>query len=197
MANINTDKIVNFLFEIASLRRLTRSHRQVIQEVSDNISDHSFRVAVIGMILAESEKCDINKVLKMCLFHDIVEARTGDANYINKIYVDLHEKEAREDQMVGLPIAREMLKILEEYEERKSKEAIIAKDADVLDQMILEQEYFYKDKKNRKIWQNHKVYVPKTKSAKKLAEKIMKSNPLEWVYQLAEEKNGIKIKREY
>ncbi|HJN62474.1 MAG TPA: HD domain-containing protein [Candidatus Parcubacteria bacterium] len=197
MANINTDKIVNFLFEIASLRRLTRSHRQVIQEVSDNISDHSFRVAVIGMILAESEKCDINKVLKMCLFHDIVEARTGDANYINKIYIDLHEKEAREDQMVGLPIAREMLKILEEYEERKSKEAIIAKDADVLDQMILEQEYFYKDKKNRKIWQNHKVYVPKTKSAKKLAEKIMKSNPLEWVYQLAEEKNGIKIKREY
>ena len=56
---MNPEKIVNFLFEIASLRRLTRSHRQVIQGVTDNIADHSFRVAIIGMILAKLEGCDI------------------------------------------------------------------------------------------------------------------------------------------
>ena len=81
------DAIANFLFEIASLRRLVRSHSQLIQEADDNISDHSFRVAIIGMILANLEKCDPNKVLKMCLFHDVVESRTGDANYINKLYL--------------------------------------------------------------------------------------------------------------
>ncbi len=192
---MNTNKIVNFFFEIATLRRLTRSHRQMIAEVSDNISDHSFRVAIVGMILAELEKCDVNKVLKMCLFHDVAEARTGDANFINQQYVDLREDEAREDQMNGLPIADEIRALLKEYEQRKSKEAIVAKDADLLDQMILQQEYFYKDAKNGKIWQDHSERSLKTKSAKSLAKKIRESNPFEWLYQIAEHKTGKDIRR--
>lgn len=192
---MDIDKITNFFFEIATLRRLTRSHRQMIQEVNDNVSDHSFRVTVIGMILANLEKCDQNKVLKMCLFHDVIEARTGDANFINQQYVDLHEKEAREDQMKGLPIGEEILQILREYERRESKESIVAKDADLLDQMILQQEYFYKDSKNREIWQNHTEKSLKTESAKELGRKIRESNPFEWLYQLSEDKTGTRVKR--
>ena len=192
---MDLDKIVNFFFEIATLRRLTRSHRQMIQEVSDNISDHSFRVAVIGMILAELEKADTNKVLKICLFHDVVEARTGDANYLNQLYVDLHEEEARRDQMEGLPMASEILELLSEYEIRQSKESVVARDADILDQMILQQEYFYKNERNGKIWQNHTERILKTKSAKELAQKIRQSNPFEWLYQLVEGKTGRKIER--
>jgi putative hydrolase of HD superfamily len=188
-------KIANFLFEIATLRRLTRSHRQVIQDVNDNISDHSFRVAIIGMILAKLENCDENKVLKMCLFHDLVESRTGDANFINKIYLDLHEDEARKDQMEGLPIKKEILEILQEYEKRETKEAIVAKDADLLDQMILQQEYFQNDKSNRDRWQNHTERDLKTESAKILAKEIRESNPFEWLYQLSEQKRGEKVER--
>ncbi|MDO8265262.1 MAG: HD domain-containing protein [Candidatus Parcubacteria bacterium] len=189
------DKIINFFFEIASLRRLTRSHRQVIQEVSDNISDHSFRVAVIGMILAELEGADQNKVLKMALFHDIPEARTGDANFVNKMYADLKEEEAIIDQMDGLPIAKDVLEISEEFLQRKTKEAIVAKDADLLDQMILNQEHFFKDEKNRKLWQWNSSRNLKTESAKKIAQKIQETNPLEWVYKIAEDKKGMKINR--
>jgi putative hydrolase of HD superfamily len=192
---MNIDKITNFFFEIASLRRLTRAHRQMIEKVNDNISDHSFRVTVIGMILANLENCDENKVLKMCLFHDTAEARIGDQNFINKQYLELHEKKAQQDQMKELPIAKEILPLLEEYKERKSKEAIVAKDADLLDQMILQQEYFYKDDKNRKIWQDYTEEGLKTESAKKLAQKIRKSNPFEWLYQLAEDKIGRKVER--
>ncbi|MCP6718778.1 MAG: HD domain-containing protein [Patescibacteria group bacterium] len=192
---MNIERITNFLFEIATLRRLTRSHRQMIQEVSDNISDHCFRVAIIGMILANLEKCDANKVLKMCLFHDIPEARTGDANFINKQYVDLREEEAINDQMKGLPIADEVLDLHREFEERKSKESIVARDADLLDQMVLQQEYFYKDKKNRKIWHDHSEKDLKTESAKELAKKIRESNPFEWLYKMAEEKTEERIER--
>jgi len=187
---MNTDKITNFFFEIASLRRLTRSHRQTIQGVNDNISDHSFRVTVIGMILAELEKCDVNRVIKMCLFHDLEEVRTGDANFINQQYSYLKKKEATEDQLKELPIEKEILQLLEEYVKRKSKEAIVAKDA-----MILQQEYFYKDQKNKDIWQSHTLRGIKTDSAKELAKKIETSNPLEWLYKLAEEKVGEKIDR--
>lgn len=184
------DKIINFLFEIASLRRLTRSHRQAIAEVNDNISDHSFRVAVIGMILADMEKCDENKVLKMCLFHDMAEARTGDANFINKQYIDLYEERARKDQMSGLPFAEEILMLLEEYEKRETAEAMAAKDADHIDQMILQQEYFFSDKENGELWHNHTEIRLKTDSAKKLAHEIRKTNPLRWIYQLRDDKNG-------
>jgi len=189
---MNTDKIINFLFEIASLRRLTRSHRQ-FTNVSDNISDHSFRVAVIGMMLAGLEKVDLNKVMKMTLFHDVLEARTGDANLINKQYIDLHEEQAREDQMEELPIGQEILELLKEYEKRESREAIVAKDADLIDQMVLQQEYFYKDKENNQVWQGFTEKKLKTKSAKELAKKIRESNPVEWLYRLTEHKTGKKI----
>jgi len=190
---MDQDKITNFLFEIASMRRLVRSHSQTIQEANDNISDHSFRVAIIGMILANLENCDINKVLKMCLFHDIAEARTGDANFINKQYSNLNEEEAREDQMIGLPIADEILDLLREFEQYKSKESVVAKDADLLDQMVLQREYFYKDGQNHEIWQNYSEKLLKTESARKLAQKIRTTNPFEWFYRLAEHKTGNKL----
>lgn len=191
---MNTDKIVNFFFEVASLRRLTRSHRQAISEVNDNISDHSFRVAVIGMMLAELEKCDANKVLKMCLFHDLPEARTGDANFVNQQYLKIYEEDALKDQMDNLPIADEVMDLFKEYEKQETKEAILAKDADKLDQMILQQEYFYKDKENRIIWHNHTLKSLKSETAKKLADNIMVTNPLDWIYRMAENKLDYKIK---
>ncbi len=190
-------KIINFFFEVASLRRLTRSHRQFIGEVSDNISDHSFRVAIIGMILAELEKVSVDKVIKMCLLHDIAEARTGDLHATNKFYATAKEDEAVKDQWKGLPHGVEVTKIIGEYEKRVSKESIVAKDADLLDQMILQQEYFYKDSKgiNHKLWQNFSAKGLKTESAKKFAKKIKTANPFEWHYQVYEKKSGRTLKR--
>ena len=192
---MNEEKIINFLFEMATLRRITRAHSQLIGEASDNVSDHSFRVAIIGMILAKLENCDENKVMKMCLFHDIAEARTGDANFINKLYGSLREEEAIKDQLEELPIAGEARDILKEYNERKSKESVVSKDADNLDQMLLQQEYFYKDGKNSKIWQNHTEQFLKTETAKKIARRLREANPFEWLYQLAEKKTDEKVVR--
>jgi putative hydrolase of HD superfamily len=190
---MNEDKITNFFFEIASLRRLTRSHRQLIEGVSDNISDHSFRVAIIGMILAQLEGADTNKVVKMCLFHDIAEARTGDANHLNKHYLELHEGEAVEDQMEDLPIGTEILNLLQEYNQRQSNEAIVAKDADLLDQMVLQQEYFYNDQNNGKRWQEYTQQKMRTESGKTLANRIKKSNPFEWLYHSIGKKRGTRV----
>ncbi len=192
---MNEEKIINFLFEMATLRRIIRSHNQLIDGANDNISDHSFRVAIIGMILAKLENCDENKVMKMCLFHDIAEARTGDANFINKLYGTLREEEAINDQLEGLPIADEVGGMLKEYNERKSTESIVSKDADNLDQMLLQQEYFYKDGKNLKVWQMHTERFLRTESAKKIAWRLREANPFEWLYQLAEKKTDEKIDR--
>lgn len=192
---MKTEAIVNFFFEVASLRRIVRSHRQFIGGADDNISDHSHRVAIIGFTLAKLEGADADKVLKMCIFHDLVEARTGDANFLHRQYVEQKEQEARQDQLRDLPMAEEIKKILDEYEERKSKESKVAKDADLLDQVLVQQEYFYHDKENKKIWQNHIIDRLLTKTAKDLAKKIEATNPFEWHYQASEKKTGKKINR--
>lgn len=177
------------------MRRIARAHVQMIHDAEDNISDHSFRVAVIGMVLAKQEGCDENKVVKMCLFHDMAEIRIGDANFLVKQYVKQDEEGARKDQMEGLPIGDEILQLLNEYERRESAESKTAKDADLLDQMILQREYFYKDPQNHEIWQNHTQKSLFTESAKKLAAQIRTTNPIEWLYSAAEHKTGKPVKR--
>ena len=96
--------------------------------------------------------------------------------------------------MDNLPIAQEVMDLFKEYEKQESKEAILAKDADKLDQMILQQEYFYKDKENRIIWHNHTLKSLKSEIAKKLADNIMVTNPLDWIYRMAENKLDYRIK---
>ncbi|MCK5413636.1 MAG: HD domain-containing protein [Candidatus Pacebacteria bacterium] len=69
--NIDFNKITDFLFEIGTLRNMKRMYSQVVPQANDTISSHSFETTIIGLILAKMENLDENKVLKMCLFHDI------------------------------------------------------------------------------------------------------------------------------
>jgi 5'-deoxynucleotidase YfbR-like HD superfamily hydrolase len=58
--NKNQDKIVNFLYEIGTMRKLMRIHRQVLltDDASDSIASHSYRVAIISWFLAKEEGSD-------------------------------------------------------------------------------------------------------------------------------------------
>ena len=191
---IDTERIANFFLEAFSLLKLKRSHYQVIP-ATDSVAEHSFLTAIIGMILASLEKVDEAKVIKMCLLHDLAEARTGDLNFLNQLYACASEKEARQDQLKGLPIEQEALNLLEEFETRETKEAKIAKDADNLCQILFEQIFLAKDPKNRKIWQENKLARLYTETAKKIAKTIRASDPLEWLYRAMEDKRGKKIER--
>jgi len=72
--------LVSFFYEIGTLRRILRAHQQTLffRDESDNISSHSFRTAFVGYFLAKELKADADKVIKMCLLHDIEETRSGD-----------------------------------------------------------------------------------------------------------------------
>ncbi len=129
----------SFLYEIGTLRKIARAHRQTLLEddLSDNIASHSYRVTIIGWILAKMEKVDPYKVTMMCLLHDMAEARSGDHNWIHKKYVKIFEEEITEDQFKPLPYHDELFGISKEYSDRKSIESKIAKDADLVDQILL------------------------------------------------------------
>lgn len=190
MAENNKKKqIVNFLFEIGTMRKLPRIHQQVLlsQDLSDNIATHSYRVLMIAWFLAKMEKADPYKAVMMASLHDVKEVRSGDHNYIHKKYVKIFEEEITKDQLGDLPFA-DLLNFAKEFEDRKSKEAIIAKDADLIDQMLLLKEYSHQGNKEAEIWLtgkgtnniNFQYKNLKTKSAKILGKEILSGKVSEW-----------------
>lgn len=182
-------KAASFLYEVGTMRKIARAHRQTLltDDLSDNIASHSYRVSLIGWILAKEEEANIEKVLKMCLAHDMAEVRSNDQNWVHKKYVKVFEDEIIRDQTKNLSLEKDILKILNEYSERKTKEAKIAKDADLIDQILLLKEYAVVGNKEALAWLggkrnrgNKQFQLLETASGKKLAAEILRQNPTDW-----------------
>lgn len=197
--NKDHQKIVQFLFEMGTMRKLPRMHRQLFltDDMTDNIATHSYRVTLIGWFLAKLEGADPYKVAMMCLMHDMGELRTGDHNWLHKRYIKIFEDEIKAEQLGTMPFP-EMKEMADEYDKRESKEAIVAKDADMLDQIFLLREYVWQGNKEAQIWlegrtgdalKKDKRDQFRTESAKKLCDVAMKEDPNSWWYHLATSKN--------
>ena|SRR3989338_1315278 len=173
-----------FLFEIGTLRKIVRAHRQALltDDLSDNIASHSFRVALIGWSLAKLEGVNPYKVVMMCLLHDLGESRSGDQNWINKKFVKVFDQEIGRAQLSRLPDSAEAMNLLAEYEARKSTAAKVAKDADLVDQILLLKEYEWQGNQEAARWLqgSHKIKALKTQSAKRVAREIMIQRPSNW-----------------
>jgi len=191
-------RITNFLFEVGTMRRLPRIHRQtlLVDDVTDTIASHSYRVALIGWHLAKMEGVDPYKVVMMCLLHDVGEARTGDHNWVHKRYIKIFDEEVMKEQLGDLP-HKEIFDFAKEYHERKSKESIVAKHADILDQVLLLREYEWQGNKEAPDWLQgrpkdgieHKLKSVTLPSARKLGEEMMKTAPSQWWAKLSTSKN--------
>lgn len=184
-------KIVDFFFEIGSLKKIARAHRQsfLTDDLSDNISSHSHRVSVIGYFLAKSEGANIEKILTMCVFHDVGEARSGDQTWVHKKYVKVFEDEILKDQLTDITKDNKLLKTMSEYADRESAESKIAKDADKLDQYLLVKEYIMRGNKEAENWIKRKspddLYC---QTAKDLFLQILETDPADWWKSLYTEK---------
>ena len=168
------------MFEVGSLRRLQRSHLQNLSKTEDSVLDHSFRVGLIGYLLAILAGADANKVLKMCLWHDLAEARTGDQNWIHKRYVKAQPEKANRDQFKGTPIEKEARALFKEYQARKTKESVIAKDADILEEVLQLKEYADQGNKEAERWIPYNTKHLKTSIAKALAKQALNSDIHDW-----------------
>ncbi len=200
MTNEDNKKIVQFIFKMGTMRKLPRIHRQVFltDDMSDNIATHSYRVTVIGWFLAKMEKVDPYKVAMMCLIHDMPEIRSNDHNWIHKKYVKIFEEEIKQDQLGTLPF-NDLKEIVDEYDKRESKEAILAKEADLLDQLFLLREYVWQGNKEAQIWLEGKPgqggekdkYLErfKTESGKAIARVAINEDPSSWWNELWTDKN--------
>ena len=130
-------RAVQFLFEVGMLKKTPRSGFQFLGTGEESVAEHSFRTAVAGYVLATmTAGADASRVVMMCLFHDLPEARTGDHNYVNKRYVTADETGALSDQVRGLTFGPDITALIEEFNALETLEARIARDADQIDLIL-------------------------------------------------------------
>lgn len=176
---------INFLFEMGNLRYIPRLWVRFLGHDFANVAEHHFRVFWIAMIIAAREGgADTGKIAKLVLLHDIAESRTGDVDYISRQYVTRHEEMAIDDMLKGTSIEEEFKELWQEYEERKTIEARIAKDADNLDVDFELAEQDAKGSRLRNVKKPSRDYVSEeklyTNTAKEIYNQLQTSDPHDW-----------------
>jgi len=173
--------IVNFLFEAGMLQKTPRSGFQFLGSGCESVAEHVLRTIFIGYTLCKLEPgLNESRVLKLCLVHDLPEARTGDMNYVNKKYVAVDEKKAVNELTDTLSFGKDIKQAIEEFNEKKTRESIIAHDADQLALILQLKEYSDLGNKYSKEWIDFAIKRLCTNTAKKLAETITETDSSEW-----------------
>lgn len=174
-------QVTNFLFEVGILARTPRSGFHFLGTGNQTVAEHINRVSYIGYMLALMDgKVDISKVLQMCLLHDISETRISDLNYVHQKYVERKESEAHRDIADSVPFGAKMFDLITEYEDRKSPESILVKDADNLEWILALKEEVDTGNSRALAWIKPAIKRLKTDNAKKIADVIMKTDSNDW-----------------
>jgi putative hydrolase of HD superfamily len=184
---MSLDRDLEFLYEMGTLRYIPRMWQRFLRIDGDNLAEHHLRVAWTALFIAKHEKVtDTDKILKMALIHDIAESRTGDVDYLSRQYVIRNEDLGFEDMVGDTAMADELRDLYKEYEERKSPESKIVKDADNLavDFEIREQGFRGAAITRHPDWLGQRKDLRDnflfTKTAKKMSDAIHKSDPHDW-----------------
>ena len=106
----------------------------------ESVAEHSWRMSLMAMLVGEEfPEADMDKVIRMCLIHDLGEAFTGDIPAFDKTAADTDKEEKLLDQWVRtLPerTREEFSALYAEMEELETLEAKIYKAMDKLEALI-------------------------------------------------------------
>lgn len=173
--------IINFFYEIGELKRVKRSGWWLLGiKDPETVAEHSFRAAIIGYFLAKLEKVDVNKTTLMCLFNDLHETRINDLHKVGHRYIEFRKAETKVHKEQTENLDKDIFSMHNEFKEQKTKESIVARDADLLENAVQAKEYIDQGYKNAQNWIDNVRSVLKTKNAKKLLKLIEKTSSNEW-----------------
>ena len=118
-----------------TLRHCTTSKRR-----TESVAEHSWRIALMAMLLKhEFTDVDIEKVIKMCLIHDMGECFTGDIPTFIKSDNDRRIEDTLLYKWIEtLPenISKDFTALFDEMNAQKTKEARLFKSLDKLEALI-------------------------------------------------------------
>jgi putative hydrolase of HD superfamily len=181
--------LLDFIAEAGMLKRTPRSGWSVLGiKNAESVAEHSFRCAVIGYVLARMEKAAPYRVLLMTLFGDIPEARITDLHKMAQRYLNTPAAEDKSfsEQINYLPrsIKAELAGTRREYRLQRSRESVIARDADILECLIQAREYYEQGFIEADKFMKKSPAHLKTKSARQLWRGAKNTNLGDWWFKL-------------
>jgi len=136
---MNVREYLNILHTAERLKDTPR-HCTTSQGRTESVAEHSWRVALMAFLLKnEFPDADMNKVVNMCLIHDLGECFTGDIPAFLKTDADRATEDALFQQWIhAMPadISGEISALYSEMEAQKTTEARIYKALDKLEALI-------------------------------------------------------------
>lgn len=139
------EELLEILHRANQLKIQTR-HNWTVENRKESVADHSWRIALMAMLLSnedEFQSLDMNKVIRMCLIHDLGEAFTGDIPTFEKSGSDEKKEDALFYEWVNSfpeEVRKEWISLLDEMGSLETKEAKTYKALDKLEAVIAHDE---------------------------------------------------------
>ena len=135
----------SFLFEMGQLKRVTRTGWLLLGiPQPETVAEHSFRVGIVGTLLAAMEGADVGRTTALALLHDAHETRIGDVPSVGRAYMTTAAPEAiSAHQTAAMPdeVAKVFQSLTAEYEAGETIESQLAHDADKIETLLQAIEY--------------------------------------------------------
>ncbi|WP_328327688.1 MULTISPECIES: HD domain-containing protein [unclassified Streptomyces] len=143
----NLREVFDFIAFTARLREVDR-HNNATSARKESVAEHSWHLALVSWILHREfeRECghalDLEKMLKLCLMHDLVEIDAGDPSaWLAQHNTDKAriEEEVAQRRFAPLPagLGTEFLALWHEYEEGQTPEARIVRGVDRLNPALM------------------------------------------------------------
>lgn len=128
------------ILHVAERLKDTPRHCTTTKRRTESVAEHSWRISLMAFLLKhEFPDADINRVVDMCLIHDLGECFTGDIPTFVKTDTDRDIEDSLLSKWVKtLPeeISKEMSELYREMDALETKEAKIYKSLDKLEALI-------------------------------------------------------------
>lgn len=133
------EELLQILHTVEKLKDTTR-HCDTSGGRRESVAEHSWRLALMAFLLRdEFPALDMDKVLRMCLIHDLGECFTGDIPSFLKTDADTEKEDtllARWVSSLPAPYCAEMAALYAEMDALETEEAELYKALDKLEAVI-------------------------------------------------------------
>ncbi len=186
-----------YLFEVGMLNRTPRSGFQFLGSGEQSVAEHVHRMLHVALLLARmaDERVDELHLLRLVLFHDLPEARTGDQNYVNRRYVHEDLEKLLDESVPMWPHGQEIAANVREFEAAETDEARIAKDADQLELLLMLKEQKDLGNPHTEDWITTALQRLKTEAGKQLAAEILDTRWDEWWFHNRNDRHWVEGKK--